>query len=71
MENTTLVLTAAALLNEDLLNDDAYQGYSDDQLSLSRLLTELWDLVYAHGEPVPSAELLVEAWYDSYYLCHA
>ena len=68
MENTTLVLTAAALLNSELLNDDAFAGYSDDEETLQRLMTELWNLVYAHGEPLPTPALLVEAWFDSCYL---
>ena len=67
MENTTLVLTAAALLNAELLNDDAFAGYSDDEETLQRLMTELWNLVYAHGDPLPTPALLVEAWFDSCY----
>jgi hypothetical protein len=68
MENTTLVLTAALTLNGQLLNDDAFAGYSDDEETLQRLMTELWNLVYAHGEPLPTPALLVEAWYDSCYM---
>ena len=67
MENSTLVLTAALTLNGELLNDDAFAGYSDDEETLQRLMTELWNLVYAHGEPLPTPALLVEAWFDQCY----
>jgi len=67
MENSTLVLTALVTLNGDLMNDDAFAGYTDDHEGTARLLTELWDLVYAHGDPLPTPEMLVEAWYDAFY----
>jgi hypothetical protein len=67
METSTLVLTALAALNEDLLNDDAFAGYSGEHDEVQRLLTELYDLVYAHGDPLPTAALLVDAWYEQFY----
>jgi hypothetical protein len=70
METSTLVLTALATLNGELLNDDAFAGYSGEHDEVQRLLTELYDLIYAHGDPLPTVTLLVEAWYDQFYSEH-
>ena len=70
METSTLVLTALATLNEALLNDDGFHGYSGEQDEVRCLLGDLYDLVYSHGDPLPTPDLLVAAWYDQFYAEH-
>jgi hypothetical protein len=68
MENSTIILKAAALLNEELLHDEAFCGYSDDQHDLQRLLGELWDIFYvSQFFPFTDPEELVSAWYENFY----
>jgi hypothetical protein len=69
MTPSTLVLTALALLNEQLVNDDAFMGYDDTQDGTVQLLSELWD-IYLAFHPDSRAERpeeLVESWYEDFY----
>jgi hypothetical protein len=67
MEATTLVLLAASELNELLLNDDAFCGYSGDQADLQRLVDELWDLLYPMNPRPDCSAALVAAWWDRFF----
>ena len=67
METSTLVLTALLQLNAQLMNDDAFCGYTDDHDGTARLLSELWDIYYAPFHRAELPEELVNAWYENFY----
>jgi hypothetical protein len=64
LEPSTLVLAALAALNEDLRDNDAFLGYTDDHEGTTRLLTELWDVYYGAFHRAETPEELVCAWYE-------
>lgn len=72
METSILVLTALAQLNAQLITDDGFCGYNDDQDGTARLLNELW-AIYYEGQMLPSQdaldypEELVNAWFEQFY----
>lgn len=66
MQTSTLVLTALAQLNEELLNDDGFCGYNDDLEGTARLLDELWGIV-PHVAFDATVEDLITAWYDQFF----
>lgn len=67
METSTLVLTALIQLNDNLLNDDGFQGYVDDYKGTARLLDELWDLYYAQFQRPETPEELVDVWFENFF----
>jgi hypothetical protein len=69
MTPSTLVLTALAQLNEQLVNDDAFMGYDDDIDGTCQLLADLWS-IYEAFQPDSRAETpeeLVNSWYEDFY----
>ncbi len=67
MESSTLILTALAQLNEELISDDGFDGYNDDLEGTTRLLDELWTLYSASHFPAEDPEELVSAWYENFF----
>lgn len=67
MESSTLILTALTLLNEELTNDDGFNGYNDDLEGTTRLLNELWELYSTAYFPAEDPEDLVTAWYENFF----
>lgn len=66
MQTSTLVLTALAQLNEELINDDAFCGYNDDPEGTARLLDELWAQV-PHVAFDATPDDLIDAWYSHFF----
>lgn len=67
METSTLVLTALLRLNDDLMHDDAFMGYTDDHEGTARLLDELWELYSAAHFPAETPDELVSAWFEHFF----
>ena len=63
MQPSTLVLTALLQLNEDMRDNDAFLGYTDDAAGTVRLLEELWEQYSLLPSMDATADDLVEAWY--------
>lgn len=72
MQPSTLVLNALVLLNEQLMNNDAFCGYNNDQDGTVRLLNELWTIFYdsqmlPFQDTLETPEELVNAWFEQFY----
>jgi hypothetical protein len=67
METSTLVLTALTHLNDNLLQDENFQGYVDDYKGTARLLDELWDLYYAQFQRPETPEELLDVWFENFF----
>ncbi len=63
METSTLVLTALLQLNEEIRDNDAFLGYTDNHKGTGRLLSELWEIYTSSGPQPQSPSELVDAWY--------
>ena len=69
MAPSTLVITAFLQLNEELRDNDAFAGYTDDAKGTGRLLAELWE-IYEANDSFGQAELpeeLVDCWYNTFF----
>ena len=64
MDNSTLVLTAALEIHRDMMDGDAFAGYSGDLDQMQTLIGELWDLQFHSTASVLTVAKLVGAWYD-------
>ena len=72
METSVLVLAALAQLNAQLITDDGFCGYNDDQDGTARLLDELWTIYYGSQmlpfqDALDCPEELVNAWFEQFY----
>ena len=64
----TLLLQAALILDENLRENVAFQGYTGDAADVTRLLAQLCE-IYGAPQPVGPCEHpqeLVEAWYEEH-----
>ena len=67
MQPSTLVLTALVQLNDNLINDDGFAGYTDDYKGTGQLLDQLWDLYYAQFVRPEDPEELVDIWFENFF----
>jgi hypothetical protein len=65
METSTLVLTSALEIHRDMMDGDAFAGYSGDLDQMQTLIEELWDLQFHSTASVLTVVKLVDAWYDN------
>ena len=64
MQPSTLVLTATLQLHNEIIDDDGFNGYSDDQADSVTLLNDMWELFYENRDHIDTPNDLVQFWYD-------
>ena len=64
MQPSTLVLSAVLEIHKQIVDDDGFCGYLDDQDGTAQLLNEVWDLYYAQFNRPDTVEELVNLWFD-------
>lgn len=64
MDKTTLVLTVARRLHEQLVASSGFDNYTDSSESAVRLVGELYELVEDHEDVLPSVEMLEAVFWE-------
>ena len=65
MQPSTLVLTATLELHNQIVDDDGFCGYNDDQVDSERLLNDMWELFYRERDHIETPDDLVQFWWDA------